>query len=147
MSSENNSLYGRIYGPVLTILSFLLSFQTQKLQFYSFWTLCMMQKQVFFSPYRILKIFSLVQEPLCLGLSACLSKSIQTIMDVLSILKWTEALYMSLQYIFNANKVPFFSSTFVWLFDSSTLQCSTVALLGKYLEFYWSIFPRIWTEL
>ena len=48
---------------------------------------------------------------------------IQTIVDVLSILNWVETLYMSLQYIFKANKAPFISSTFIWLFDSSTLQC------------------------
>ena len=46
------------------------------------------------------------------------------VMDVLSILNWIETLYMSLQYIFNANKAPFISSTFMWLFDSSTPQCS-----------------------
>ena len=51
---------------------------------------------------------------------------IQTIVDVLPILKWIETLYMSFQYAINANKASFISSTFIWLFDSLTLQCPPV---------------------
>ena len=49
-----------------------------------------------------------------------------TIVDVLSILKWIDTFYMSLQYTFNANKALFISITFIYLFDSSALQCPPV---------------------
>ena len=117
MSTENNLLYWRIYGHVLTILDFLLFFSTQNLQFCSFWTLC---NNMYFSLLQSSQNSFTRSKAFLFG-AACLV--IQTTVDVLSILNWIETLCMSLQYIFNANETAFIFSTFIWLFDSSTLQC------------------------